>query len=255
MTVAEETKQERERAFHNQAFAEATRHAAGGFYSIVRDSRRAFESHLLPGCGGLSVLEYGCGAGTYSCRLAELGSRVTGIDISDVAINQAAAQAQRQRLQVTYTRMDAESLEFPDNMFDLVCGVAILHHLDLEKAFAGLARVLKPRGRAVFMEPLGHNPAINLYRRLTPRLRTPDEHPLRMRDLDLAGRYFGRVRNEFYNFSTLLAVPFRQTRMLNTLLDVFNGADRVLFTVCPPARRWAWQVVSVFESPRKADRA
>src|SRR5262245_29924198 len=138
MTAAD-VKQERERAFHNDAFANATRQSVTGFYSIVRDSRRSFESHLLPGCSGLSVLEYGCGTGTYSFRLRELDADVTGIDISDVAIARATAEAEQRRLSIRYARMDAEALEFPDNAFDVVCGVAILHHLDLSKAFAGLA--------------------------------------------------------------------------------------------------------------------
>jgi SAM-dependent methyltransferase len=244
-------KQEREREFHNRAFAEGTRHSAGTFYSIVRDSRRAFEGHLLSDCAGREVLEYGCGSGAESIALAKAGARVTGIDISDVAIAQAAGLAARNGLAIRYQRMDAERLEFPANSFDIVYGVAILHHLDLDRAFASIAQVLRPGGRAVFIEPLGHNPAINLYRRLTPHMRTEDEHPLRMRDLAVANRYFGQVQHQFFNLSSLLAVPFRNTRGLNPLLDVLNGMDRLLFAVCPPARRYAWQVVSVFEQPRK----
>ena len=37
-----------------------------------------------------------------------------------------------------------------------------------------------PGGLAVFMEPLGRNPLINRYRRLTLTLRTVDEYPLMM---------------------------------------------------------------------------
>jgi SAM-dependent methyltransferase len=221
------------------------------FYAIVRDSRNAFEARLLPGCAGLRVLEYGCGAGTYSFTLAARGADVTGIDISDVAIEQATAEASRRGLPIKYVRMDAERLEFSDSTFDLVCGVAILHHLDLDKAFANLARVLRPGGRAVFLEPLGHNPAINLYRRLTPRLRTEDEHPLLMRDLAVGGKYFNVAGHRFFNLSTLMAVPLRHSRVLNPALDMLSGLDRMLFTICPPARRYAWQVVLSFEQPRK----
>ena len=80
-----------------------------------------------------------------------------------------------------------------DDSFDLVCGSGILHHLDLPAAMRELARVLRPSGRAVFMEPLGHNPAINAFRNRTPELRTPDEHPLLGKDLKLCRRYFGSV--------------------------------------------------------------
>jgi SAM-dependent methyltransferase len=183
--------------------------------------------------------------------LAAKGALVTAIDISDVAIQQAKEHARREGVDLTCRRMDAERLEFPDNSFDLVCGVAILHHLDLEKACACLARVMAPGGHAVFMEPLGHNPAINLYRRLTPQLRTTDEHPLLMKDLRTAERYFARVENHFFTLQPLLAVPFRRTRIFRRLLKALESADRLLFTVCPPARRLAWQVVIVLGQPRK----
>lgn len=42
----------------------------------------------------------------------------------------------------------------------------------------------------MFFEPLGHNLLINLYRRLTPELRTEDEHPLVACDLERLVNYF-----------------------------------------------------------------
>jgi len=51
--------------------------------------------------------------------------------------------------------MNAEELKFADDYFDIVCGGAILHHLDLNKALSEIARVLKPDGKAIFVEPLG----------------------------------------------------------------------------------------------------
>lgn len=247
-----QTKQDKEREFHNEAFANRTRQGADAFYSVLRASRLFFEDTMFTGVEGTRVLEYGCGTGTYSLPLAARGALVAGIDISDVAIAQAAEQARREHLDIEYRRMDAERLEFPDNTFDLVCGVAILHHLDLNRAYGCLARVLKPGGHAVFMEPLGHNPAINLYRRLTPRLRTEDEHPLLMRDLRTAERYFEKVENRFFTLHPLMAVPFRHTRMFHGMVKALDGADRVLFAICPPARRLAWQAVIVLRQPRKA---
>ena len=73
--------------------------------------------------------------------------------------------------------MPAERLSYSDSVFDLAVGFAIIHHLDLKPALAELHRVLKPGGVAFFAEPLGTNPAIQLYRRLTPQFRTEDERP------------------------------------------------------------------------------
>jgi SAM-dependent methyltransferase len=244
------SKQEKERRFHNRAFAEQTRQQASPFYSVIRASRLFFEDQIQATRGG-DVLEYGCGPGTYSFFLAAAGCNVTGIDISEVALAQARERAERERLTITFRQMDAERLEFADNTFDTVCGVAILHHLDLRKAFSGLARVLRPGGRAVFMEPLGHNPAINLYRRLTPHLRTEDEHPLVMKDLEIARDYFGKVEVRFFTLQSLLAVPFQTTCFFLPLVKTLDAADAGLFKVLPPLRRYAWQAVPVLSNPKK----
>src|SRR3546814_3139995 len=71
------------------------------------------------------------------------------------------------------------------------------------------SRVLRPGGRAVFIEPLGLNPAIELYRRFTPSARTPDEHPLLRRDFRRFDAAFGSTSCRFYGLATLAAVPFR----------------------------------------------
>src|SRR3546814_18316951 len=74
--------------------------------------------------------------------------------------------------------MNAEAMTFPDDSFDLVFGSGIIHHLDIDRASGEIARVLRPGGRAVFIEPLGLNPAIALYRRFPPRALTPHDPPL-----------------------------------------------------------------------------
>ena len=41
---------------------------------------------------------------------------------------------------------------------------------------------LPSKGNLIFIEPLGTNPIINLYRKLTPKSRSKDEHPLINKD-------------------------------------------------------------------------
>ena len=67
--------------------------------------------------------------------MAAHGARVTGIDISPVAVEQGRSRAAAEQVsdQVTFEVMDAESLQFPDGTFDLVCGSGVLHHLDLTR--------------------------------------------------------------------------------------------------------------------------
>jgi SAM-dependent methyltransferase len=240
-----------EREFHDRAFSEQTRHTADKFYSITARSRSRFQELLLADCRGKRVLELGCGPGLTALPLAEQGASVTGIDISEVAIEQAARAAESKKLKATFLRMNAEETSFDSDTFDLVCGNGILHHLDLKKAYHELARILKPDGSAVFSEPLGHNPLINLYRRLTPSMRTEDEHPLLMRDIELAGSYFRDVEAHYFHLCSLFAVPFRNAPFFAGLLGFLDNVDGFLFRSSPCLGRHAWLVILVMSNPRR----
>lgn len=143
--------------------------------------------------------------------------------------------------------MNAEKLTFTDNFFDVVFGVSILHHLELDSAFSQLRRVLIPGGKALFVEPLGHNPIINLYRRLTPDLRTEDEHPLLLRDLEHMTNYFKKVRISYFNFLTILAIPFRDRKYFSKLYKILTFLDKKLFNL-KFFRLFAWQIVIELEN-------
>ena len=246
----ETTRQDREREFHNRTFADHSRRGLEPVYAILHDSKLYYRDFLQSHCAGKDVLEYGCGPGGHSRFLAENGARLTGIDISEVAVQQASERARTEQFSATFRVMDAEQLEFPDRSFDLICSVAILHHLDLRRAFSELARVLKPTGSAIFLEPLGHNPVINLYRMLTPHLRSPDEHPLLMKDLKLAETYFKRVESRFFVLHSLLAVPFRNAPFFMKLVTGLEAVDRTLFRLVPFVRRYAWETVMVMSEPQ-----
>jgi ubiquinone/menaquinone biosynthesis C-methylase UbiE len=145
--------------------------------------------------------------------------------------------------------MNAEELAFPDNTFDVVFGIGILHHLDIDRACETIARVLKPTGVAVFLEPLGHNPFINLARYLTPGSRTPDEHPLTMSDLGTIRQHFQTVELRFVNLLTLLSTPVPSPKIRGHVEAWLASADRAIFNTMPWFRRFAWNVVVTMRHP------
>lgn len=248
-----ESRYERERQFHDHSFAEHSRESVDRFYVVARSSREFYKRRLMAACRGTKALEYGCGEGSQSFLLARKGAEsVTGIDLSQVAVASATEKARAEDLpNVDFRVMNAEQLEFEDDSFDLVCGSAILHHLDLDNAYSELARVVRPDGRGIFIEPLGHNPLINLYRKVTPQYRTPDEHPLLVSDLKLASGYFGSVHTEFFNLFSLAALPFRRLPGFLGLRKALDAADRALFRLLPVAGRYGWHVVFELSHPEK----
>lgn len=246
------TRQEREAEFHDHVFVGGKRPETAKFYAIDGRSTAYYQQLLAGRTSGCHVLEYGCGPGSSAFFLAEQGAEVDGIDISSVAIKRAANTANERGIddRTRFQLMDAEALRFDDHSFDTVCGSGILHHLDLDRAYREIARVLKPDGEAIFLEPLGHNPLINLYRRRTPHLRTEDEHPLLMKDLERSTGYFGEMRPRFFHLQSLLAIPLRNQRSFERLVSVLDGSDERLFRLAPVLRRYAWMTVLHLSRPK-----
>ncbi len=241
---------QREKQYHNTAFSEGVRKSADKYYAVHKISFEALAALLEKYGTRKNVLEYGCGPGSHSFILAQYANTVTSVDISDYAINNACRLAQEMGLNnLKFIEMDAENLSFESESFDLIYGNAILHHLNLEKAFCEIDRVLKKGGKAFFYEPLGHNVFINIYRKLTPRMRTVDEHPLTTRDIDFVKAFFKISTVKYYHLTTIFAVPFRNFRCYNGLLKLLDKTDRFIFGLMPCIRKYAWYCVIEISKP------
>ncbi len=235
-----------EREFFDGQVSTRSRRALGRYYAVMRNSTRDYRRRLARACPGKRVLEFGCGVGSEAINLAASSRHVCGIDISPAAVRKATERAARQGLtNCRFMVMDAESTAFPTASFDLVCGTGIIHHLDVERSLDEIARLLRPGGVAIFMEPLGHNPFLNLFRRLTPSLRTPDEHPLRVGDLVAMRSRFPEVSIRYWHLLAWLSIPFLPWRRYHDVLAALDRADQILFKAVPFLRPWAWYTVIV----------
>jgi len=248
-----EDRKTREREFHDRRFgAEAKpRQVLETAYRLMLPANRRYHQ-VIEGFGHKGrVLEYGCGNGENALVFARRGVDVTGIDISRSGVDHARTEAARIGLDTVFEVMDAENLAFPSETFAAVSGKGILHHLNLDRAFAEIIRVLVPDGRAVFIEPLGHNPLINWYRHRTPEARTPDESPLRMSDLAKARTFFRTVDCTFFNLTTLCALAFQTQGMFDRAFSWCEKLDHWLFAAFPWIGRYSWMVLMDMRHPRK----
>ena len=113
---------------------------------------------------GLRVLDLGCGRGRWSAEFVRRGARVTGVDWSAEALEQA-----RQRVpQAMFARMPVSELEFPEHSFDVVNCVTVIQHLphDIQTAvLREAARVLTPGGRLSLVELTAGQPGPHVFPR------------------------------------------------------------------------------------------
>lgn len=221
----------------------------GVYASSVFAEAEAWHMDALGDIMGQHVLDYGCGTGGTTAHLRACGARVTGFDIAHLRL--VEAQQRTADAPAHFLQCAAELLPFPDGAFDAVLGKQILHHLDMKIAVPEIARVLRPGGRAVFLEPLIHNPILEGYRRLTPHLRSPTERALSMEDIAWMGSHFRTHRHrEFILFAilpVLAATLARRRGGLAAWQQRLQRLDRGLLNAVPWVGRYCWETVIVLE--------
>lgn len=246
---------EREKQFHDLRYADDNERQkkVSKFYKITKSITSQYHQTLLDHCQGAKIIEYGCGKGSYAFELAKNQAKlVTGIDISPVAIDIAVSKARDAVLKdnLNFVEMNAEQLEFAPDSYDLICGSGILHHLDLERSLSSINKVLKSQGKAVFLEPLGHNFLINLYRQLTPSIRSEDEHPLLDKDLEFIAKQFKQAKIKYFYLTSLAASIIAGKPGFNYLLGLLEVLDSILFKL-PFLKKQAWLVLIELSEPKK----
>lgn len=199
-------------------------------YNFVRELRQAGEQRLL---------NVGCGTGADALRYAKLGYDVEGIDISDRAVETARIAAEQYSLtaRARFSVQPGESLIFPDESFDIVVGVNVLHHMDIPAAIPEMSRVLKRGGIAIFKEPLSTPrrdrvlrapPFTWLVTKGTKNRITGERYGYSEGERNLDRRDFAVLRENF------IAVSIKRWRVLSCMSIVVSNR--------PKLERWDWQL-------------
>ena len=111
----------------------------------------------------LNTLDVGCGGGLLTEALYDFGAEVTGIDISEVAIETAKLHASETNKEIRYILGEAESLVDKKETFDIVsCLEAIEHVPDPQLLVKTCSDLCKPGGE-VFFSTINRNPKSFLF--------------------------------------------------------------------------------------------
>jgi len=106
---------------------------------------------------GDRILDVGCGTGTAEVRLGQLGisqMKLVGVDLIELRVRDAVAAARSHNVRARFATANAAALPFKPSTFDSTFCIAVMQHIrDRAAAVRELARVTKPGGRVLVIEP------------------------------------------------------------------------------------------------------
>ena len=124
------------------------------FYDEIERRRDELEPFLpdvadFAGARAQRLLEIGVGIGTDFIRFARAGAYVTGVDLTDHAVELVRARLELEGLPGQVMQADAEQLPFDDGTFDRVYSWGVLHHTpDTERRFVRRCACFALAGRS-----------------------------------------------------------------------------------------------------------
>ena len=126
---------------------------------VVRQAWRDLLKSWLPSTKS-AVLDSGCGTGSLSLLIAELGHEVMGIDTSPAMIVHAKAKAIANQQEIRFEIMDAACPSLTPQLFDvLICRHLLWALPKPNQVLQRWAKLLTPTGRLVLIEGFWHTGA------------------------------------------------------------------------------------------------
>lgn len=205
---------------------------------------------------GRTVLDFACGAGVMSAWLTDRGAKVTGVDLSDGAVDRAVELFDTLDMRATFVAEDVATLvEAESAGFDRIVGRYALHHVDPQVVGPLLAGCMASDGKAGFVETMVTNPVLRLARKRlvgrfgVPRLGTLDEKPLTAGDVAYLHTIFGPGDLEAAEFTFLRILDRQIFKYRSPLVSRAFGAVDDLLGRPPSLTFLSYHQVLTFHSP------
>lgn len=215
---------------------------------------------------GKKILDLGCGTGMSSVYFALKGAHVFAVDISSEMLRKVDELSRKYGVKLDMFKMTAENLRFDDGYFDFVFASGALHHTDVKLSIPEVSRVLKIGCKAIFLEPLGYNPIINMYRSMTKEIRTESEMPFKYSHLNYMKDYFSEIRHENFWLLSLIVFVYmyiiervdpvtdrywervrRENDKYGKFLKLLHNFDKIILHIFPFLGRFCWNIMVILK--------
>ena len=204
--------------------------------------------YILPKMGqleGKKVLELGTGTGGTATLLAKRGASVVGIDLLPFRLTEAKARAAEYNVaeSVKFALMDAMHLAFPDDTFDFIISKSVLVFTAHTQTAKECYRVLKPGGKAIFIENMRHHPAVWFYRKAFLKYSGKLNY-FSLRDVEAIGAEFENLEHREFHLSSVSALFWQKCISIPLLyrwtFRILKVVDTSLLKCLPFLKQFCW---------------
>ncbi len=211
--------------------------------------------YILPIMGpleGKRVLELGTGTGGTATMLAKQGASVVGIDLLPFRIDEAQERIHQHNVadDVDFVLMDATKLAFEDNTFDYVISKSVLVFTDHTHTAKECYRVLKPGGKAIFIENMRNHPVVWSYRKLFLKY-SRELHYFSISDINAIGNVFKEMEHREFHLLSLCALFWQKVVPIPFLyrlsLKIFKQIDEFLLRKIAFLKKHCWITAIICE--------
>lgn len=219
---------------------------------------------------GKDLLDLGCGLGEAGVYFACKGARVTAVDISHNMLMKCQELARNNGVEISVVKSSVDKLTLPDSRrFDVVYAGNLFHHVDIEQTLKSTIACMKKESVLVSWDPVAYNPLINIYRKIATKVRTSQEHPLKLKDIDVFKTNFEDVTLKWFWLTTqiifIIMVLFQrrnpnkerlwkkvviEEKQWKWIYIPLEFLDKILLKVFPFLRLLCWNVVIHARNPR-----
>lgn len=173
-----------------------------------------------------TVLDVGCGPGTFISLMKRDYKKVYGIDIAKKQIEFAKKNFKQKN--IIWVASDLEEINFKKNTFDYVCMIEVIEHLEHDKMvdmLKSIKKILKNEGSLVLTTPnyISHWPLVEFILNKISRLDYKEQHITKFTKKNLAelltnNGFKIKSIETFFIASPFLA--FVSNRLAKTILDI-----------------------------------